>query len=156
MSYRIPSGTPTIFFRAGDLLADLQARNRPGESLGQTAKRELAAHLGRTRPAPTPDSSVDRTQSAPPFEAATTFAALDLPPGSYPNFAALRHALLRLGYNEQGPHGMGDGIDANVCEQSDCTNCGHASLRYRPFSRHKEPRYLGFAQCPACGGVWEF
>lgn len=47
-------------------------------------------------------------------------------------------------------------IDAQVCDESTCSACGHVSMRYEPFVDHEECRYVAFAACPACGHREEF
>ena len=46
------------------------------------------------------------------------------------------------------------GVDAEVCAESRCAECGHIGLEYRPFV--KRGSYRAFAVCPVCGATEEF
>ena len=63
------------------------------------------------------------------------------------------------GYMARRPHwGLIDGadIDAQICLESKCEECGHQGLEYHPFVRDEPRLYRAFAVCPACGEVFEF
>jgi hypothetical protein len=60
-----------------------------------------------------------------------------------------------------------DKIDAEVCQEGECYNCGHTGLLYRPFLLRRELRplyetrrlpdiYRALAVCPECGHTSEF
>jgi len=63
------------------------------------------------------------------------------------------------GYRMGRPHsGLIDGgqIDANICYESSCDNCGHKGMEYHPFVREEPRSYRAFAVCPKCGEAFEF
>jgi hypothetical protein len=75
-------------------------------------------------------------------------------------FPATAKALLDAGFVEGAPTGEAAGIDAEVCGEADCPNCGGRGLEYRPFflpaRRGSESGYVALGLCPACGHVEEF
>lgn len=63
------------------------------------------------------------------------------------------------GYKPGTPQpGLIDGasIDARVCSESKCDNCGHKGMEYHPFVRDEPRSYRAFAVCPECGEAFEF
>ena len=50
----------------------------------------------------------------------------------------------------------GSAIDAEICENTRCENCGHQGLRFHPFVKDETKSYRAFAVCPACGEGFEF
>jgi hypothetical protein len=63
------------------------------------------------------------------------------------------------GYRPGMPNwGLIDGgsIDAEVCAGSDCSECGHKGMQYRPFVNREEKSHRAFAVCPECGYEEEF
>lgn len=50
----------------------------------------------------------------------------------------------------------GAAIDARVCAESKCENCGHQGMEYHPFVRDDPHSYRAFAVCPECGEAFEF
>jgi hypothetical protein len=69
-----------------------------------------------------------------------------------------RNNLLQEGYENKRPAytGLFDAaqIDADVCADSSCSECGHRGLEYHP--RVKPGSYRAFAVCPKCGNEEEF
>lgn len=67
--------------------------------------------------------------------------------------------LYESGYRVGRPTpGMIDGasIDAEICTESKCKNCGHQGMEYHPFVRDEPRSYRAFAKCPECGNTFEF
>lgn len=46
-------------------------------------------------------------------------------------------------------------IDAELCINNICDNCGHQGLEYRPFVDHVSQNFRSFSQCPNCGNAEE-
>jgi len=42
-------------------------------------------------------------------------------------------------------------IDAVLCADRACENCGHIGLRHRQFVDRHAQTYRAFAECPKCG-----
>jgi len=49
---------------------------------------------------------------------------------------------------------MGPEVDAEVCAQAHCPDCGHLGMEYHPFVCPGS--YRAFAVCPKCGSASEF
>lgn len=49
-----------------------------------------------------------------------------------------------------------EAIDASVCREATCGNCGRRGLDYRPYFRTEPRSYRAFAVCAACGHAIEF
>ena len=58
------------------------------------------------------------------------------------------------GYQPKAPSYQAAAIDSQVCAESQCDECGHKGLDYRPFT--KPGSYRAFAVCPECGEAVEF
>lgn len=60
------------------------------------------------------------------------------------------------GYHQDAPSIEAAEIDGAVCAQSECTNCGHAGMRYVPYVQDEGSSYVAYAVCPLCGEAREF
>lgn len=58
------------------------------------------------------------------------------------------------GYRPVGPSREAEQIDASVCAESDCDECGHHGMRYQPYTQNGS--YRAFAVCPRCKHSVEF
>ncbi len=65
-----------------------------------------------------------------------------------------RQELLSEGYQEQAPSHEAAVTDKELCQQDECSICGHEGLTYTPFS--KPGSYRPFGICPSCGHAEEF
>ena len=50
----------------------------------------------------------------------------------------------------------GSSIDAQICAESKCNECGHQGMEYHPFVRDDRHSYRAFAVCPKCDETFEF
>ncbi len=50
----------------------------------------------------------------------------------------------------------GAGIDAGICAESECSECGHVGLGYCSFVKPEERSYRAVSVCPECGNEEEF
>lgn len=57
-------------------------------------------------------------------------------------------------YRPVAPSREAEAIDASVCRESVCDNCGHHGMVYRPYTRGAS--YRAFAVCPKCKEEIEF
>ena len=76
------------------------------------------------------------------MQATTTIAAL---------IADMQSAGYRRGVPARSPY---TAIDAEVCAESRCEQCGQLGLSYVPFT--KSGSYVAYAHCPNCGKASEF
>lgn len=67
---------------------------------------------------------------------------------------ALTLDMATAGYRRGAPRSAGAAIDAEVCSDSRCEQCGHLGLSYVPFT--KSGSYVAYAVCPTCGYATEF
>lgn len=75
------------------------------------------------------------------FESDDTEESCDLPSNHF--------ELLGRGYQEHYNE-----IDASVCEDDTCAECGHDHTVY--FGYGKEGSYIAISKCPKCGDECEF
>ena len=67
--------------------------------------------------------------------------------------------LYESGYRQGSPRGGlvdAASIDSEVCAETECENCGHKGMEYKPFMREEPRSYRAFAVCPECGSSFEF
>lgn len=58
------------------------------------------------------------------------------------------------GYSIGAPSADVAALDRPICTESECSDCGHVGMDYRPI--HKGDSYRAFAVCPECGNTEEF
>lgn len=58
-------------------------------------------------------------------------------------------------YRPVAPSRYAEEIDAQVCAESTCGECGHVGMRYRPLTGPNGD-YHAFAVCPRCRAEVEF
>lgn len=60
-------------------------------------------------------------------------------------------SLLREGYEPGAEPGRVVEESRATCESSECEECGHLGMEYRPFTHEAYGTYRAFAVCPECG-----
>jgi len=73
--------------------------------------------------------------------------------------AELAASLTAAGYEQAPPpwlHSECADIDREVCEDTDCPNCGRSVLAWRPWHNVRARSYVAVALCLLCGYAEEF